>query len=62
MNTELELLKSVYLNHGIYVRSLARKLKIGIPSVKYGLNKLIKKRLIKSEKEGACLINHQHIQ
>ncbi|RLJ06601.1 MAG: hypothetical protein DRP16_04960 [Candidatus Aenigmatarchaeota archaeon] len=55
MNTELELLKLIYLNPGIYVRSLARELNLGIPSVKYGLNKLIKKRLINSEKEGRNL-------
>ncbi|RLJ05497.1 MAG: hypothetical protein DRP18_02965 [Candidatus Aenigmatarchaeota archaeon] len=55
MDTELELLKLIYLNPGIYVRSLARELNLGIPSVKYGLNKLIKKRLINSEKEGRNL-------
>jgi predicted nucleotidyltransferase len=37
------------------VRSIARKLKLGIPSVKYGLDKLIKKKLIKSKKEGRNL-------
>ncbi|RLE40654.1 hypothetical protein DRZ77_01570 [Candidatus Woesearchaeota archaeon] len=55
MNTELELLKLIYLNPGIYVRSLARKLKLGMPSVKHGLNKLIKKRLVKSRREGRNL-------
>lgn len=55
METELELLKLIYLNPGIYVRSLARELKIGLPSVKYGLNKLMAKKLIKSKKEGRNL-------
>lgn len=55
METELELLKLIYLEQGIYVRALSRKLKIGIPSVKYALNKLIEKKLITSKKEGRNL-------
>jgi len=55
METDLELLSLIYLNPGIYVRRLARELKIGIPSVKYGLNKLMTKGLIKSKKEGRNL-------
>jgi len=55
METELKLLKLIYLYAGIYVRELSRKLEIGIPSVKYGLDKLISKKLIMAKKEGRNL-------
>ena len=55
MNTEIEILKQIYMKPGIYVRSISRELKIGIPSVKYGLRKLLEKKLIYSEKEGRNL-------
>ncbi len=52
MNKEIYLLKRIYNNPGTHLRSLSRELNIGIPSVKYGLEKLISKKLITSEKEG----------
>ncbi len=53
--TELGLLRLIYLNKGIHVRALAKNLEIGIPSVKYGLNKLIAKKLVMFEREGRNL-------
>jgi predicted nucleotidyltransferase len=55
MNTEIGIFKQIYLKPGIHVRSLSRELKIGIPSIKYGLKKLLSKNLIKPEKEGRNL-------
>ncbi|MDI6738053.1 MAG: nucleotidyltransferase domain-containing protein [Nanoarchaeota archaeon] len=55
MNTELEILKEIYLTPGIHVRQLSRNLHLGIPSVKYGLNKLLKKKLLTTVKEGRNL-------
>lgn len=55
MNTELEILKEIYLTPGSHVRLLSRKLEIGIPSVKYGIDKLIGKKLLTSATEGRNL-------
>ena len=55
MTTELEILKEAYLTPGIHVRQLSRKLKIGMPSVKYGINKLTGKKLLITVKEGRNL-------
>jgi predicted nucleotidyltransferase len=55
MNTELEILKLIYLKEGIHVREMSRQLKIGIPSVKYALEKLISKKLILNKKEARNL-------
>lgn len=55
MTTELKILGEAYLTPGIHVRELSRKLKIGIPSVKYGINKLMGKKLLISAKEGRNL-------
>jgi predicted nucleotidyltransferase len=55
LNTERLLFMEIWLNPGIHVRELSRRLKIGIPSVKYGLNKLNKVNLIFSKLEGRNL-------
>jgi len=55
MNTELEILKRIYLNEGIHVREISRQLKIGMPSVKYALDKLISKKLVLYKREARNL-------
>ena len=55
MTTEMELLKQIYMKPGMYVRSLSRELKVGIPSIKYELDKLLSKKVITSRKEGRNL-------
>jgi len=55
METEKELFGLVYLEPGIHVRGIARKLKLGMPSIKYALNKLISKKLVKFKRDGRNL-------
>src|SRR3989344_6461819 len=55
MNTELEILRLIYLNEGIHVREISRQLKIGMPSVKYALDKLISKKLVLYKREARNL-------
>lgn len=55
MKTEIKLLKQIYLKPGMHVRALARALNLGIPSVKYALNKLIKEKVVRSRQEGRNL-------
>ena len=55
MNTELEILRLIYLNEGIHVREISRQLKIGMPSVKYALDKLISKKLVLNKKDARNL-------
>jgi predicted nucleotidyltransferase len=54
-NTEIELLKYIMLEPGIHVRELSRKLKLGIPSIKYGLEKLKKLKIVTTTIEGRNL-------
>lgn len=51
----VEVLKEIYLNPGIHLRELVRRLKLGIPSVKNHLNKLLKDRVIFQIREGRNL-------
>jgi len=48
--TELRILEQIYLNPGIHKRELSKQLKLGMPSIDYGLKKINK--LIKQEKAG----------
>lgn len=49
-NTEIRILEQVYLNPGIHKRALSKQLKLGMPSIDYGLKKISK--LIKQKKSG----------
>src|SRR3989344_4048754 len=49
-NTEIRILEQIYLNPGIHKRELSKKLKLGMPSIDYGLQKI--SRLIKQKKAG----------
>ena len=48
--TEIRILEQIYLNPGIHKRELSKQLKLGMPSIDYGLKKIIK--LIKQKKAG----------
>jgi predicted nucleotidyltransferase len=48
--TEIRILEQIYLNPGIHKRELSKQLKIGMPSIDYGLKKINK--LIKQKKMG----------
>ena len=48
--TELRILEQVYLNPGIHKRELSKQLKVGMPSIDYGLKKINK--LIKQKRSG----------
>ncbi len=48
--TEMRILEQVYLNPGIHKRELSKQLKLGMPSIDYGLKKISK--LIKQKKAG----------
>jgi predicted nucleotidyltransferase len=48
--TEIRILEQIYLNPGIHKRELSKQLKLGMPSIDYGLKKISK--LIKQEKSG----------
>ncbi len=48
--TEIRILEQVYLNPGIHKRELSKRLRLGMPSIDYGLKKISK--LIKQKKSG----------
>ena len=48
--TEIRILELIYLSPGIHKRELSKQLKLGMPSIDYGLKKIIK--LIKLKKSG----------
>ena len=48
--TEIRILEQIYKNPGIHKRELSKQLKLGMPSIDYGLKKISK--LIKQEKSG----------
>jgi predicted nucleotidyltransferase len=48
--TEIRILEQIYLNPGIHKRELSKQLKLGMPSIDYGLKKVSK--LIKMQKVG----------
>ncbi|MBI4981000.1 nucleotidyltransferase domain-containing protein [Candidatus Woesearchaeota archaeon] len=49
-NTEIKILEQIYLNPGIHKRELSKRLKLGMPSIDYALQKISK--LIKKQKAG----------
>ncbi|MBI4010596.1 MAG: nucleotidyltransferase domain-containing protein [Candidatus Aenigmarchaeota archaeon] len=48
--TEIRILEQIYLNPGIHKRGLSKQLRLGMPSIDYGLKKINK--LIKQKKAG----------
>src|SRR3989344_8509365 len=48
--TEIRILERIYVNPGIHKRELSKQLKLGMPSIDYGLKKI--SRLIKQKKSG----------
>ena len=48
--TEIRILEQIYLNPWIHKRKLSKKLKLGMPSIDYGLKKINK--IIKQKKSG----------
>ena len=40
--TEIRILEQIYLNPGIHKRELSKQLKLGMPSIDYGLQKIAK--------------------
>lgn len=48
--TEIRILEQIYLNPGIHKRELSKQLKLGMPSIDYGIKKISK--LIKQKKSG----------
>ena len=48
--TEIRILEQIYLNPGVHKRGLSKQLKLGMPSIDYGLKKINK--LIKQKKSG----------
>ncbi len=48
--TEIRILEQIYLNPGIHKRGLSKQLKLGMPSIDYGLKKISK--LITQKKSG----------
>lgn len=53
--TDISIVNLIWQNPGMHVRELARQLKVGIPSIKYALEKLKKDKILKSETEGRNL-------
>ncbi|MAG20199.1 hypothetical protein CL618_02085 [archaeon] len=49
-NTKLRILERIHLDPGIHKRKLAKELKLGMPSIEYGINKL--KDIILIKKSG----------
>lgn len=49
-NTKTKILEQIYLNPGIHKRELSKRLKVGMPSVDYALQKIGK--LVKKQKAG----------
>lgn len=54
-STEVKITTEIWINPGIHLRELARKLNLSLPSIKYGLNKLTKDKLLIEKKEGRNL-------
>lgn len=52
MKKSLEVLEKIYLNPGIHLREIARKVKLGIPAVKNHLDKFLKEKIITKRREG----------
>lgn len=48
--TETRILEQIYLSPGIHKRELSKQLKLGMPSIDYGLKKI--RKLIKQKKSG----------
>lgn len=48
--TEIRILEQIYLNPGVHKRELSKLLKLGMPSIDYGLQKISK--VIKKQKSG----------
>ena len=48
--TEIRILEQIYLSPGIHKRELSKRLKLGMPSIDYGLKKISK--LLKQKKSG----------
>ena len=48
--TEIRILEQIYLTPGVHKRELSKRLKLGMPSIDYGLKKII--RLTKQKKNG----------
>ena len=48
--TEIRILEQIYLNPGIHKRKLSKQLKLGMPSIDYGLKKI--NQLLKQKKSG----------
>lgn len=48
--TEIRILEQIYLDPGIHKRELSKQLKLGMPSIDYGLKKISK--LLKQKKSG----------
>lgn len=48
--TEIRILEQIYLNPGIHKRELSKQIKLGMPSIDYGLKKI--NQLIKQKKTG----------
>ena len=48
----LKILKEIYLYPGIHIREISRKIKLGLPSVKNQVDKLVKENLIYKKQEG----------
>jgi len=49
-NTKIKILEQIYLDPGIHKRKLSKKLKLGMPSIDYALQKIT--NLIKKQKAG----------
>ncbi|MBU0459286.1 MAG: nucleotidyltransferase domain-containing protein [Candidatus Woesearchaeota archaeon] len=49
-NTKIKILEQIYLNPSIHKRELSKQLKLGMPSIDYGLQKI--SQLIKQQKAG----------
>jgi len=48
--TEIRILEKIYLSPGIYKKELSKQLKLGMPSIDYGLKKINK--FIKQKRTG----------
>ncbi len=51
----LKILREIYIEQGIHLREISRRLNLGLPAVKNQLNKLLKERLIFEKREGRNL-------
>src|SRR3989338_6726599 len=53
--TEIRILEQIYLNPGIHKRKLSKQLKLGMPSIDYGLKKISK---VIKQKEAGNQVNY----